>query len=82
MDASSHAMFTMDRSGIVTNINRRAKEQFGLFNHSTESHAAGRLVTGDVVILISTYLGGDDGELTVQDLRRIGIHEHRLRGGD
>ena len=25
MDASSHAMFTMDRSGIVTNINRRAK---------------------------------------------------------
>lgn len=82
MDASSHAMFTMDRSGIVTNINRQAKEQFGLFNHSAESHAAGRLVTGDVVILISTYLGGDDGQLTVQDLKRVGIHEHRLHAGD
>lgn len=82
MDASSHAMFTMDRSGIVTNINQQAKEQFGLFNHSEESHAAGRLVTGDVVILISTYLGGDDGQLTVQDLRRVGIHEHRLHAGD
>ncbi len=82
MDASSHAMFTMDRSGIVTNINRQAKEQFGLFNHSAESHAAGRLVTGDVVILISTYLGGDDGDLTVQDLKRVGIHEHRLHAGD
>ncbi len=82
MDASSHAMFTMDRSGIVTNINRQAKEQFGLFNHSAESHAAGRLVTGDVVILVSTYLGGDDGQLTVQDLRRVGIHEHRLHAGD
>ena len=62
MDASSHAMFTMDRSGIVTNINRQAKEQFGLFNHSAESHAAGRLGTGDVVILVSPYLGGDDGQ--------------------
>ena len=33
MDSSSHAMFTMDRQGIVTHINQQAKERFGLFNH-------------------------------------------------
>ena len=26
MDSSSHAMFTMDRQGIVTHINQQAKE--------------------------------------------------------
>ena len=40
MDSSSHAMFTMDRQGIVTHINRQAKERFGLFNHSIYSHPA------------------------------------------
>ena len=47
MDCSSHAMFTMDRQGIVTHINRQAKESFGLFNHSRHAHPAGRLLRGD-----------------------------------
>ena len=46
MDCSSHAMFTMDRQGTVTHINRQAKESFGLFNHSRHAHPAGRLLRG------------------------------------
>ena len=44
MDCSSHAMFTMDWQGVVTHINRQAKESFGLFNHSRHAHPAGRLL--------------------------------------
>ena len=51
MDSASHAMFTMDRQGIVTHINRQAKERFGLFNHSIYSHPAGRLEPGDIVFI-------------------------------
>lgn len=64
MDCSSHAMFTMDRQGIVTHINRQAKESFGLFNHSRHAHPAGRLLRGDMVILATTAMGQDDGALT------------------
>ena len=61
MDSSSHAMFTMDRQGIVTHINQQAKERFGLFNHSLYAHSAGRLEPGDLVILATTAMGADDG---------------------
>ena len=58
LDSSSHAIFTLDREGIVTHINRQAKESFGLFNHSQQSHAAGRLEPGDLVILATSVMAG------------------------
>ena len=88
MDSSSHAMFTMDRQGIVTHINQQAKERFGLFNHSLYAHSAGRLEPGDLVILATTAMGADDGNLTPEDLAVVGnmlwrrekLHEiHRNR---
>ena len=82
MDSSSHAMFTMDRQGIVTHINRQAKERFGLFNHSIYSHPAGRLEPGDIVILGTSVMGADDGSLAPEDLAVLGIQDHRLHGGD
>ena len=82
MDSASHAMFTMDRQGIVTHINQQAKERFGLYNHSVYSHPAGRLEPGDVVILATSAMGADDGNLAPEDLAAIGIQDHRLRSGD
>lgn len=75
-------MFTMDRQGIVTHINRQAKERFGLFNHSIYSHPAGRLEPGDIVILGTSVMGADDGNLAPEDLAVLGIQDHRLHGGD
>ena len=68
MDCSSHAMFTMDRQGTVTHINRQAKESVGLFNHSRHAHPAGRLLRGDMVILATTAMGQDDGALSASIL--------------
>ncbi len=82
MDSSSHAMFTMDRQGIVTHINRQAKERFGLFNQSIYSHPSGRLEPGDIVILGTSVMGADDGNLAPEDLAVLGIQDHRLHGGD
>ena len=31
MDSSSHAIFTLDRDGIITHINQQAKVRFGLY---------------------------------------------------
>ena len=82
LDASSHAVLTLDRQGIITHINQRAKQRFGLFNRSPHPHGAGRLEAGDVVILADTAIGADDGGLTPEDLACIGIQERRLRTGD
>lgn len=82
MDSSSHAMFTIDREGIVTHINQQAKERFGLYNHSSHAHAAGRLKKGDLVLLASTAIGADDGNLRPEDLKCIGLNDYKLRMSD
>ena len=43
MDSSSHAIFTLDRDGIITHINQQAKVRFGLYHNSQHPHPAGRL---------------------------------------
>lgn len=82
MDTSSHMILTIDRDGILTHINRRAGEQFGLFSCGPHTHPAGRLRRGDVVILATTSLGSDDGGLTAAELACIGIDNPKIRQGD
>ena len=48
MDSSSHAIFTLDRDGIITHINQQAKVRFGLYHNSQHPHPAGRLEPGDL----------------------------------
>ena len=82
LNSSSHAIFALDREGIVTHINRRAKEHFGLYNHSQQSHGAGRLEKGDLVILATTAMGADDGGLQQEDLEVLGIRDKKIQPGD
>ena len=82
LDSSSHAIFTLNSRGIVTHINRQAKEQFGLVNHSEFSHGAGRLNRGDFVILGDTAIGEDDGNLRPEELKWIGVNDKKIRPGD
>ena len=82
LNSSSHAIFALDADGIVTHINRQAKENFGLFNHSQQSHSAGRLEMGDLVILATTIMGEDDGGLQQEDLAVLGIRDKRIQPGD
>ncbi|WP_297980958.1 sigma 54-interacting transcriptional regulator [uncultured Oscillibacter sp.] len=82
MEASSQAMFTLDREGTITHINHQTKDYFGLFNHSRHSHGPGRLEPGDLVIIADTAIGSDDGNLSPADLERLNIHDRKLRAGD
>ena len=82
MDASSQAMFTLDREGTITHINQQTKDYFGLFNHSQFSHGPGRLEAGDLVIIADTSIGSDDGNLAPADLERLNIRDRKLRAGD
>ena len=82
MDSSSHAIFTLDRDGIITHINQQAKVRFGLYHNSQHPHPAGRLEPGDLVLIADTAIGADDGALRPEDLARIGIREPRLRVAD
>ena len=52
MDSSSHAIFTLDRDGIITHINQQAKVRFGLYHNSQHPHPAGRLEPGDLVLTL------------------------------
>ena len=82
MNASSHAMFVMDKEGIVTNINHQAKERFGLYTQSKSSHPAGSLNKGDLVIIADTAIGTDDNKLTPEDLEIIGIKDNKIHSSD
>ena len=82
LDSSSHSIFALDHDGIVTHINRQAKERFGLFNHSSESHPAGRLEQGDLIIMATSAMGADDGGLQQEDLAVLGICDKKLQPGD
>lgn len=82
MEASSQAMFTLDREGTITHINQQTKDYFGLFNHSQSSHGPGRLEPGDLVVIADTAIGADDGNLSPEDLSRLNIRDRKLRAGD
>lgn len=82
MEASSQAMFTLDREGRITHINRLTKNYFGLFNHSRYSHGPGQLQPGDLVVIADTQIGTDDGNLLPTDLERLNICDKKLCTGD
>jgi hypothetical protein len=82
LESSSHAIFVLDRGGMVTHINRKAKEQFGLYSYCKGSHPAGRIEAGDLVILADTSLGNDDGGMEPADLACLGIRDAKIQPRD
>lgn len=82
LESSSYAIITMDSEGIITHINSQAMERFGLINHSSYSHPAGRIEEGDIVIIADTALGRDDDNFTLEQLESLGISDKFIRYGD
>ena len=77
MDSSSHAIFTLDRDGIITHINQQAKVRFGLYHNSQHPHPAGRLEPGDLVLIADTAIGADDGALRTASVWRPSVRGSR-----
>ena len=82
LDADSQAVLIIDRRGVVTHINSKAKDRFGLTTKTDYTHPAGKLKKGDLVIISDNSIGSDDGALTPEDLEKIGISDRRIHTGN
>lgn len=81
-DLLDDGIVCVDKTGIITLFNRKAREIIGTADLGGRAHPAGQLCPGDLVLIADNILGEDDGELTADMLRCIGIREEDLRPGD
>ncbi len=81
-DIAGEGIIGVDRAGIITLFNRKAKEITGIILNGKLAHPAGNIKQGDIVLLADNQLGGDDGGLTPKDLEVLGIRDGRLEAGD
>lgn len=71
----SEGIICIDKDKRISLINDRAKEIFGISSDYEIGHEAGQLEEGDIVIFGDNSLGFDDGGLTGEDLKRLGVNE-------
>ena len=81
-DMMSEGFIVIDKEGKIQVYNRKAKEIFGISNISQIKHQSGRLRAGDIVIIGDNSIGQDDGNLTGQSLKVIGIKNTNIEEGD
>lgn len=82
IDEASEGLIVVDPHGIIKCYNRMAKEIFGIIYNQGIGHSAGSIVENDIVIIADTMLGEDDGGLTLEDLKNIGVSSQKLKQGD
>lgn len=71
----SEGIIAIDCNQRIKLINRRAKEIFGIVHRQTIGHKGGRLIEGDIVIIGDNSLGFDDGGVSPEDLKVLGVEE-------
>lgn len=81
MDLIDQGVIVVDREKIITLYNNKAKEIFNPASRLGPGHPAGQIAPGDLVALVDTELGGDDGDLAPGDLRLIGVDPAALQKG-
>lgn len=81
-DMMSEGFIFIDSAGTIQIYNNKAKEIFGINYEYDYSHSSGKIEDGDIVIIGDSYLGKDDGGLTSESLRAIGIKDSRIKSGD
>lgn len=82
MDNINQGLVYVDRDRIIRSCNRVAKEITGIIFNAHYNHDAGSLNEGDIVVLADNMLGGDDGELTGEDLDLLNIKDKDIKHGD
>jgi transcriptional regulator with PAS, ATPase and Fis domain len=81
-DMMSEGFIFIDNTGTIQIYNNKAKEIFGINNEYGYSHSSGKIENGDIVIIGDSFLGKDDGGLTTESLRCIGIKDVNIMSGD
>ncbi len=80
IDSVNEGIIAIDGNGEIKCYNRKAREIFGISSIQGVGHASGKLEEGDIVVIADNSLGTDDGGLTAEDLRCIGISTSIPRG--
>jgi hypothetical protein len=81
LDFISEGLIILDNSGIIRKYNRRAKEILGFAKKQEKHHDAGRIKDGDVIFIVDTIVGDDDGGMDAGDFKKIGIDCHEIKPG-
>ena len=82
MDSMNQGMIFLDSNMTIQHCNRRAKEITGIVFDTQESHEAGCIKEGDIIVIADNKLGDDDGNMTRKDLELINIDDKDIREGD
>ena len=82
MDSLNMGVILLDKDGIIRMCNRRAEEITGISISAGESHPAGKIEDGDIVIIADSKMGEDDGNLSTEDLKMLNIKDGEIREGD
>lgn len=82
VELADEGMIGVDRNGVITLFNRKAKESTGIILNNSLSHPAGEVRQGDIVLLVDSALGEDDGGLDAADLTDLGVYDERVEPGD
>lgn len=82
MDNLKMGVIFLDEDGVIRMCNHRVEEFTGIAISAGESHPAGRIEEGDIVIIADSRLGGDDGNLSLEDLKTLNIKDGEIREGD
>ncbi|WP_130862355.1 sigma-54 interaction domain-containing protein [Bacilliculturomica massiliensis] len=78
----SRGLIGVDVQGKISIYNRKAREITGIDFDRSNTHGAGTLRDGDIVIIADNSVGGDDGDLSAEDLQLLNIHDKNIgRGG-
>jgi len=82
MDNLSRGLVYVDKDSRILVYNQKAREITGIDFEHTNTHECGKIVEGDIVIIADNDLGDDDGDLSVDDLKLINIHDNKIQQRD
>ncbi|WDV45009.1 sigma 54-interacting transcriptional regulator [Clostridiaceae bacterium M8S5] len=81
IDVMNEGIIYIDRNGIIKLYSEKAREILGLKRECKYAHEEGKVKNGDIVIMGITALGVDDGQLSPNDFKMIGIDPVHLKEG-
>lgn len=82
MDNLSRGLVYVDKDSRIMVYNQKAREITGIDFEHTSTHECGEIMEGDIVIIADNDLGDDDGDLSVDDLKLINIHDNKIQQRD
>lgn len=76
----NYGLIYVQEDGSIGEYSPLAKEMMGVTLPEGESHPAGELTSGDIVVFLDNDLGNDD-KMTPEDLKTLNIHSKEIKPG-